>query len=256
MVLAAVWSKVVLSAAVVLAAASVALPLPAPLTFFAAPPLRSLTPVQARTLYDAPVRFGDGGGGPTYVKTGQPDRRVGTCRQYETAEVDGFEPATTFDIAMSGFLVRACGLLDAAARAQPARRSFVDAPRVGVRDIDRISLAALPSAPWEPARPSLADERRRAQTSIGAFARAHRCRVTVATATELQLRCGDLLYALTELLRADVGRDGVASIVVAPYLRSMTGTFVYPAPVVALSRTSRTALLVPSAITPLAQSGE
>lgn len=254
--IAAAGGKVVLTAAVVLAAVAAALPLPGPLTFFAAPPVRALTPVQARTLYDLPVRFGDGGAGPTYVKTGKPNRRVATCRQFETAESAGFEPATNFDIVMSGFLVRACGLLDAAVRAQPARRSFVDAPRVGVRDIDRISLAALPPAPWEPARPSATDERRREHTSIGAFARAHGCRVTVATATELQLRCGDVLYALTELLRADVDGDGVASIVVAPYLRSMTGTFAYPAPVVALSRTSRTALLVPSAVTPLARSGE
>jgi hypothetical protein len=226
------------------------------LAYFQAPPVRALSPAQAQKLYDVRVRFGDGGHGPTYVKRGRPNRRVATCRQYETAQLDGFEPATNFDIAMSGFLVRACGLLDAAAKAQPARRSFVDAPRVGVRDIDQISLAALPREPSGPARLTTAEEQRRERTSIGAYARANHCRVTVATANELQLRCGDWLYALTELFRADIDGDGVASIVVAPYLRSMTGTLVDPEPVIGLSRTSRSALLVPAAITPLAQSGE
>jgi hypothetical protein len=56
------------------------------------------------------------------------------------------------------------------------------------------------------------------------------------------------LYALTELLRADIDGHGVESIVVAPYIRSMSGTFAFPAPVVALIRKSRTALLMPAAI--------
>lgn len=80
--------------------------------------------------------------------------------------------------------------------------------------------------------------------------------MTVATAVELQIRCGDVLYALTELLRADIDGDGIASIVVAPYMRSLTGTFAVPARVVALSRTSAHALLIPTAVTPAAELGE
>jgi hypothetical protein len=225
-----------------------AVPLPAPLTYFQAPPVKRLTPQQARHLLDVPVRFGADIAGVHMVRDGRPARRVATCRQYETAEMNGFEPDTNFDLVMTGFLVRACGLLDAVVRAQPARRSFVEMPRIGVRDIEQISLAALPAAPSEEAVPTPQEERARERTSIGTFVRQNHCRVTTATSTELQIRCADMLYALTELLRADIDGDGAESIVVAPYLRSMSGTFAFPAPVVALSRTSRSALLMPAAI--------
>jgi hypothetical protein len=242
--------------AALVSAASAALPLPGPLTYFRAPAVTHVTPAQAQRLLDVPVRFGADIAGVRMVRTGRPDRSVATCRAYETAKLDGFEPESNFDIVMSGFLVRACGLLDAAIHARPARRSFVDAPHVGVRDVDQISEAVLPSAPWEPAHPTVQEERRRERSSVGAFIRRHGCRVTTATAVELQMRCGDLLYALTELLRADVNGDGLQSIVVAPYLRSMTGTFADPAPVQALSRASAHALLTPAAVTAAVASGE
>jgi hypothetical protein len=231
-------------------------PLPEPLTYFDAPPVGGLTPQQAQRLFDVPVRTGARIPGVRMLRTGRPAQNVATCRQYEKAVSDGFEPATNFDLVMSGFFVRACGLLDAASRAQPARRSFVDDPRVGVRDVAQLSSAVLPGAPSEPAQLSQQQERLRERTSVAAFIRARGCRITVATRVELQLRCGDLLYALTELFRADVDRDGLQSIVVAPYLRSMSGTFAFRAPVVALSRASRDALLVPSAIPPALRSGE
>lgn len=241
-----------LLAAALLAAATpaAAIHLAQPLTYFRTPPVRTLTPLQAQRLYDVPVVFGDGGAGPVYVKDGRPNRTAGTCRAFEQAQRDGFEPQANVDIVMSGFLVRACGLLDAVSRARPARRSTIDRPRVGVRDIDQIASSALPGAPWDPAHPSPAEQRRRDRTSVAAFVRANHCRVTVATTVELQFRCDDLLYALTELVRADVGVDGTESLVVAPYIRSMTGTFAYPPPVEALTRTSAHGLLLPSTITP------
>jgi hypothetical protein len=224
-----------------------AVPLPAPLTYFQAPAVTRLTPQQARHLLDVPVRFGADIAGVRMTRDGQPARRVATCRQYETAEMNGFEPDTNFNLVMMGFLVRACGLLDAVMHARPARHSFV----VGVRDVDQISSAVLPGTPWEPAQPSPQEQRLRERTSIATFIRQNGCRITTATALELQIRCDDLLYALTELVRADITGNGVESIVVAPYLRSMTGTFAYPAPVVALSRTSRSALLLPAPIPPV-----
>lgn len=242
--------KVLLAAALVATATRAAIPLAQPLTYFKLPAVRALTPLQAQKLYDVPVVFGDGGDGPVYVKDGRPNRTAGTCRAFEQAQRDGYEPQANVDIVMSGFLVRACGLLDALVRARPARRSTIDRPRVGVRDIDQISSSVLPGAPWDPARLSPAEQRRRERTSIAAFVHANRCRVTVATAVELQFRCDDMLYALTELVRADVGVDGTESLVVAPYIRSMTGTFAYPAPVEALTRTSAHGLLLPSTITP------
>lgn len=226
-----------------------AIALPAPLTYFQAPAVTQLTPQRAQQLFDVPVRGADIPG-VHMVRDGRPDRNAATCRQYETAVTAGFEPQSNFDLVQSGFLVRACGLLDAATRARPARRNFVDAPRVGVRDVNQISSAVLPGAPWEPAHLTRQEEQRRERTSIGAFIRANGCRITIATSTELQFHCDDLLYALTELLRADVDGSGRQSIVVAPYMRSLTGTFAYPAPVVALSRTSTHALLVPAAVAP------
>jgi hypothetical protein len=232
-----------------------ALRLPAPLTYFDAPPVAALTNAGARRLLDVRVFLGGAADAARYVKDGRPDRRVATCRRFEQAEREGFEPATNVDIVMSGFLVRACGLLDAAARARAPVHSTIAAPHVGVRDIDQISAAVLPPAPWDPATESPAEHARRERQSIGAFVRAQGCRVTVATVSELQLRCDDLLYALSELLRADIDGHGDEEIVVSPYLRSLTGTFTSPGPVVVLTRRSRDALLVPRPITPLVGSG-
>jgi hypothetical protein len=243
-------TKALMIAAAVSLASPAAISLTAPLTYFQAPAVTRLTPQQAQHLLDVPVRFGADIAGVRMVHDGRPAQRVATCRQYETAELHGFEPDTNFDLTMTGFLVRACGLLDAVMRARPARRSFVENPRVGVRDVEQISSAALPPAPWDPAKPTPQQERLRESTSIATFIRRNGCRITTATPVELQLRCGDMLYALTELLRADVAGDGIESIVVAPYLRSMTGTFAFPAPVIALSRTGRSALLMPVAVPP------
>ena len=243
-------TKALMIVAAVSLASPAAISLPAPLTYFEAPAVTRLTPRQAQHLLDVPVRFAADIAGVRMVHDGLPAQRVATCRQYETAEMHGFEPDTNFDLVMTGFLVRACGLLDAVTRARPARRSFVENPRVGVRDVEQISSAALPPAPWDPAKPTPQQERLRERTSIATFIHRNGCRITTATPVELDLRCGDLLYALTELLRADVSDDGVESIVVAPYLRSMTGTFAFPAPVIALSRAARTTLLMPVAIPP------
>jgi hypothetical protein len=45
-------------------------------------------------------------------------------------------------------------------------------------------------------QPTLQEEQLRERTSIGTFVRRHGCRITSATPVELQLRYGDLLYAL------------------------------------------------------------
>jgi hypothetical protein len=242
--------RALLFAATASLASPAAISLSAPLTYFQAPAVTRLTPRQAQHLLDVPVRFGADIAGVRMVHPARPAQHVATCRQYETAEMHGFEPDTNFDLVMTGFLVRACGLLDAATRARPARRSFIESPRAGVRDVEQISSAALPPAPWDPAKPTPQQERNRGRTSIATFIRRNGCRITAATPVELQLRCGDLLYALTELFRADVDGAGVESIVVAPYLRSMSGTFAYPAPVIALSRSVGSALLMPVAIPP------
>lgn len=201
--------KALLVAAAVAIGTARAIPLPVPLSYFQAPPVRQLTPRQAQRLLDVPVRFGADIAGVRMIRDGEAPRAVATCRQYETAESNGFDPDTNFDLVMTGFLVRACGLLDAVSRARPASHSFVNAPRVGVRDVDEISLAALPGAPWDPAQPSPHERRQRERTSIGTFIRQNGCRITTRTSIELQIRCDDLLYALTELVRADV--NGSAS---------------------------------------------
>lgn len=246
-------NAVLILAAAIALSAPAAVRLPVALTYFHAPPVTLLDAARARALYAVPVVFGADIRGVRYVKSGRPDRTVATCRQYETAVRDGFGPETNFDIVMTGFLVRACGLLDAAVRARPPRRSFVDDPHVGLANIDQISSAALPLAPWEPAAPSPQAVRERQRRSVGAFVRAEHCRVQTPNPLELRIVCGDLLYSLTELLRADVDAGGTESIVVAPYMRSLSGTLADPEPVVALTRTSRRALLVPHAVPPLVE---
>lgn len=233
------------------AAGTVAFALPAPLTFFVAAPVRSLTKADAQRLLDVPVRFGAQIKGVRYAKDGKPDRTVATCRQYAAAERDGYDVIDNFDNEMSGFLTRACGLVDAVMRARPARRSFVDAPRVGVSDLGVVSSAVFPEFPWEPANPSAQDRARRKRRSIAQLVRQEHCSIMKATKLDLQVRCHDMLLAVQELVRADVDGDGLQDILVSPYIRALRGTFSYTAPDVYLSRTSPRALLIPH---PLASS--
>jgi hypothetical protein len=226
---------------VVLLTSAAAFSLPAPLTFFKAAPVRMLTKAQAERLRDVPVRFGADIDGVRYVKKGRPDRTVATCRQFDAAERDGYEFTSNFDNKMSGFLVRACGLLDAVISARPAVHSFVDSPRVGVGDIGSISSAVLPAFPWE----SDDETARRARRSIAELVREQRCTVTERTSLELRIRCGNMLLALEELLRADIDDDGYQDILVSPYIGALDGTFSYTAPDVYLTRTSPHALLIP-----------
>jgi purine nucleoside permease len=220
------------------AGATVAFALPKPLTFFQAPPVTALTKADARRLIDVPVA---GGPGLRLTKTGAPDRDISTCRQFDAAMRDGFDVTTSVDIIAEGFFVRACGLLDAVLRARPPRRDTIAGVRL--RDLDVISAAALPLAPWESANPTPAERARRERTTLAAFARANHCRVTMATAGEVRLQCDDVLYALEELLRADFDGSGDTEILVSPYMRS--GTLAVNDPDVILARRAPHGLLVP-----------
>jgi hypothetical protein len=224
--------------------------LSAPVDYFRGPSISALTKADALRLLDVPVRLGADVGSIRYVRAGRPDRSVATCRQFAAAARDGYSFTTNFENKMAGFFVRACGLLDAVQRARPARRSFVDSPRVGVGNLDRISSAVLPGFPSDSAVESAADRTRRERRSIAGFVRDHQCRVTMAAKLELRLRCDDMEFVLQELLRADVDGDGFDDIVVLPYAASHAGTFSYTAPVVFLSQTAPKTLLVPKPLSP------
>jgi hypothetical protein len=222
--------------------------LSAPMMLFDNGPTRQLTKAEAQRRLDVPVRTGAGADGVRYSKQGAPDRIIVTCRQFAAANHDGYDPATNVDNVFSAFFERACGLLHAIARARPATRSYVDAPRVGVGDAQRLSSTVLPGLPWEPAHETSQERARRERTSVATFVREEHCTITTATRLDLRVRCADELIDVEELMRADVNGDGLQDIVVSPSIRSLDGTFSYTEPDVALSRSSAHGLLVPHPI--------
>lgn len=203
-----------------------------------------LTKAQALRLLDAPLQPDP----VRFMKSGKPDRRIRTCRQFAAAQRDGFDPATNFDNKISGFFEEACGVLRAVIVARKARRSVIDSPRLGVSSTAWLSSAVLPAFPWE-SIPTAQERAQRARRSVATFVREEQCTVTEATAVLLRLHCAaDMLVEVKELLRADVDGDGFEEIVVTAGIASLTGTFSYTAPDAVLTKTTARALLTPHPI--------
>lgn len=214
---------------------------PEPVTYWRGAPFRRLTRTEAERLEDVPVRFGADVPGVRYAKDGEPDRTVTTCRQYAAALRDGYAWTNNFENKMAGFLTRACGLLDAALRVRPARRSSIASPRAGVASLDAVSAEALPGFGEE----TNAEHARLRGVSLRRYVREHGCRIALAAASELQIACADATFQLVELLRGDVLGDGTEQIAVSAYVGADGGTFSSVLPAFLLTRRSDAELLAP-----------
>lgn len=71
--------------------------------------------------------------------------RVVTCRQYQDAIANGWYAATTYDMAMQGWLFRTCECLFALKKAGPVTRSFIAKPRVGLLNLGLLPVNLLSS---------------------------------------------------------------------------------------------------------------
>ena len=196
------------------------------------------------------VRLGADVAGVHFVRAGEPDRIISTCAGYAKAKNDGFHGANGYDSAMSSFLVRACGLLDAVLASRPIRSRFVDRPRVGLGDIASLSSAVIPQLSLEDPPETDAVRDVRGRRSVAAIVREKSCSVKKATDLELVLLYGHTVVDLQELTRLAFDGDGREDIVVLRSTSLTNGTFAAYDPPFALSRTAPNGLLRLIAIPP------
>lgn len=195
-----------------------------------------ITPVAAERLLDRPLAMGENrnkeGVALTHPKDMSRHRQVTTCRQYDEATAQGWYALTTYDISMESFFNKACALVDALAKAAPARRSFIKEPRVSIGNMDVVSASVLKG--FVPTGD--------AGATIGTLVRAGSVTVEKRESNILELSSNGFVAQLEEMARGDFNGDGTEDILIFSAIHAQGGSFRgYEAKI--LSRTSADALL-------------
>ena len=176
-------------------------------------------------LLDLPVRNGnrdlkEGSG----VEMTRPDGKkfmVYTCREWKKAQAEQAYSATTYDMAMEGFLIRTCGLLFELQRAKLPLKSFVANPRVGLASLNLLPAEILSAITEDEAQEK---ERLRGMTVSEVVASKD---VEKAGDEVVTLSYGGFRQSFWEGVRADFNGDGIEDILVFTGGRAEGGTMGY-----------------------------
>lgn len=174
-------------------------------------------------LRDRPIKLGqnDHIDGVTLTNNENKERHVRTCREYDTALIEGYFACTTFDIKMSTWFEHQCGLLKALEAASFPSTSFIADPRVGVLDLELLPFSFFPQIGEVEAEP---DEMSTYQSKVD-------------DGTLVVKRVGNHLLQIQEpdgmgqqfieVARADFNGDGVEDILLFEYCYATHGTLGY-----------------------------
>jgi hypothetical protein len=177
-----------------------------------------LSAPEAKRLLDRQLAMGENrnkdGVALTHPKDMNKHRQVTTCRQYDEATAQGWYALTTYDMSMESFFSKTCALIDALAKAAPARRSFIKEPRVGIGDLDIVGAAVLKG--FVPTG--------EADATVGTLVRAGSVAIEKREANVVQLSSNGFIAQLEEVARADFNGDGTEDIFVFSAVYAQGGT--------------------------------
>lgn len=182
----------------------------------------SLRQSEIEKLLDLPVRNGVSDPSEGYgVEMTRPDYTtfmVYTCRQWKKAHAENAYSATTFDMAMEGSFIHACGLLFELQKARQPAKSFVANPKLGLANLDLLPAEILNDYTDEPENERM---RLRGLTLSKVVPRED---IEEADDNGLTLTYGNFRQSFWEGARADFNGDGVEDILVFTGGRAVGGT--------------------------------
>ena len=171
-------------------------------------------------LRNLPIRLGANNHIDGVTLTNEKDEHihVRTCRDYDSAIEHGYFAYTNFDIKMSSWLNRQCGLLKSLQSATTASRSFIAKPRVGVVD-----LALLPFSLF----PQFGDDSESLEQDITYQSKVLDGALVVSSVGQNSLEIREpegMGQQLVEVVRADFNGDGIEDILLFEYCYATHGT--------------------------------
>ncbi len=173
-------------------------------------------------ILDLPLKLGspdithldliDSSGNKVYVRT---------CREWNKALNNGYYPLTNFDIKMSAFFVRTCGLINALAMAKVADNSYFG--NVGVVDLELLPVSIFPYLSSDD------------KLGVEAALVKGECeqdwvnlkKISIKSVTKYSVRLEEnngMGIILWELMRADFNNDGFEELLVYGYNYATQGT--------------------------------
>jgi hypothetical protein len=176
-------------------------------------------------LLDLPVRNGDtnlkGGYGVEMTRSDGTKFMVYTCREWKKAQAEQAYSATTYDMAMEGFLIRTCGLLFELQKAKLPLKSFIANPRVSLANLNLLPAEILSAITEDEAQEW---GRLRGMTVSEVVASKD---IEKADDEGVRLSYGGFRQSFWEGARADFNGDGVEDILVFTAGRAEGGTMGY-----------------------------
>ena len=198
-----------------------------PIRFADGREVKSIAQSEIDGLRDLPVSFGENKGidGVTLTKIlgirKAEEVHVRTCREYDAARKNGYEPLSTFDITMATFFKKPCGLLNALANASLPRESFISDAEVGIANVELLPFSVFAyvgdgKSPEETKRDSETTYQQKIETG----------ELVVKEKSEnvLIIEEPGMGQSLQELVRADFNNDGVEDILLFEYHWATEGT--------------------------------
>lgn len=146
---------------------------------------------------------------------------VYTCREWKKAQAEQAYSATTYDMAMEGFLIRTCGLLFELQKAKLLLKSFIANPRVSLANLNLLPAEILSAITEDEAQEW---GRLRGMTVSEVVASKD---IEKADDEGVTLSYGGFRQSFWEGARADFNGDGVEDILVFTAGRAEGGTMGY-----------------------------
>lgn len=136
---------------------------------------------------------------------------VFTCREWARELSKGSYADTTFDMTMEALFIRPCCFLFALKDAQPAKKSFIAKPKLGLSNLNLIPEQVL-SDIW--AEEEAAEKRKTSRRTISQLVAKKEIKADRKRKDRLWLSDGSMDTYLTEIGRADFDVDGTEDIFV------------------------------------------
>jgi hypothetical protein len=185
----------------------------------------SLRQSEVSGLLNLPVRNGNTdineGYGVEMTSTDAKKFMVYTCREWKKAQAEKAYSATTYDMAMEGFLIRTCGLLFELEEAKLPRKSFIANPRVSLANLNLLPAEILVAVTEDEA---LERKRLRGKNVSEVVSSKD---IEKVDSDVLTLSYGGVRQSFWEGARADFNGDGIEDILVFTGGRAEGGMMVY-----------------------------
>ena len=189
--------------------------------------VKSIAQSEIDRLRNLPVSFGENKGidGVTLTKIlgkrKAEEVHVRTCREYDAARKNGYEPLSTFDITMATFFKMPCGLLNALATASLPRESFISDAEVGIANVELLPFSVFA---YVGERKSPEEAKRDSETTYQQKIETGELVVKEKSLHVLVTEEPGMGQSLRELVRADFNNDGVEDVLLFEYHWATEGT--------------------------------